>query len=129
MRINGHLLLIIFFSFAGYLLHAQSKQQLTPDAFEQLLQEKESATLVDVRTPGEFQQGHLTNAINVDFYGKDFKAQLGKLSKDKPVFLYCASGGRSNSTLQYLTNAGFKEVYNLSGGIQAWTKARKPVVK
>jgi rhodanese-related sulfurtransferase len=129
MKSSTNFFLTVFFLLTGYLSPAQSKQQLSPDAFEQLLQEKESVTVVDVRTPSEYQQGHLANSINLDIYSKEFKTELNKLDKGKPVFLYCASGGRSNSALQYMTNAGFKEVYNLAGGIQAWEKARKPVVK
>ena len=88
-----------------------------------------SFTLLDVRTQEEYEKGHLTDATLIDFYNSDFKKQLSKLNKAKPVFVYCAVGGRSGATAKALLDMGFSEVYDLKGGIESWSKAQLKVVK
>lgn len=81
----------------------------------------EIGQLVDVRTFEEFNNGHLDNAVNVDFYAADFQEQMiTTLSKSEPVYLYCHSGRRSGLAAEMLNQAGFKNVYNLKGGILLW---------
>lgn len=76
--------------------------------------------LIDVRTPQEYQQGKIENAINIAV--DILPGKLGELSeyKDKKVLLYCLSGARSASAARFLSGSGFTKVYNLSGGIMAW---------
>jgi rhodanese-related sulfurtransferase len=85
--------------------------------------------VIDVRTQDEYNNGHLTDAVLIDFYKKDFKSNLSKLDKNKPVFVYCAAGGRSGSASEVLEELGFKQIYDLKGGMNAWTRAGKPVTK
>lgn len=94
--------------------------------FAEKLKNTPNAQLVDVRTPGEFEKGHLVNALNVDYNGADFDAQIKKLDTKKPVFVYCLSGGRSASALQKMQAAGFEQVYNMNGGIMKWRAANLP---
>jgi rhodanese-related sulfurtransferase len=83
--------------------------------------------LLDVRTAQEFGQGHIKNALNYDILGDDFERNIVNLKKDKPVYVYCHAGGRSAEAAGILGKKGFKEIYNLTGGITAWKKAAKPV--
>lgn len=83
--------------------------------------------LVDVRTPGEYSQEHLANAINIDYNGSEFAKYVDTLDKSKPVFIYCLSGGRSGSALKILESKGFKEVYNMQGGIMQWKAKNYPL--
>ena len=76
--------------------------------------------LLDVRTPGEYNTEHINNAANVNWNGDDFVAQVEKLDKTKPVFVYCKVGGRSGQAASKLEELGFKEIYNLDGGIMKW---------
>lgn len=85
------------------------------------------AQLVDVRTPGEYADGHLKGAINIDINGDDFEHQLAALNKEVPVFVYCRSGGRSTRAASKMESMGFKKVYNMDGGITAWSASGKPV--
>lgn len=86
------------------------------------------AQILDVRTPEEWNEGIIEGAIMANFYDDDFEAQLEKLDKEKPVAVYCKSGGRSGQTMEQMNSLGFKEVYNLKGGIGAWNSAKKPTV-
>jgi len=81
--------------------------------FKGLMQK--GAVIIDVRSAGEFQGGHIKNAINIPL--NNLPGQLAKIKKDKPVITCCASGMRSASAKNILQSAGFKEVYNGGG----WT--------
>ncbi len=76
--------------------------------------------LIDVRTPGEFAEGHLENAVNINVNSNDFAAQVEKLDKEQPVYIYCKSGGRSGNAGKQLEAMGFKTIYDLKGGILSW---------
>lgn len=92
------------------------------------LMAREGALLLDVRSDGEWAEGHLEGAAYIPFQSADFAGQLAALPKDRPVLVYCASGGRSARAMQALNAAGHPEVYNLVGGIGAWRSSGKPVV-
>ncbi len=85
-----------------------------------------SSQLIDVRTADEYQKAHLNAAKNIDFKDVDFGIQIEKLDKNKPIFVYCLSGGRSSGAAKKMTDAGFKQVYELQGGFLKWTSAGKP---
>jgi rhodanese-related sulfurtransferase len=76
-----------------------------------------------VRTPKEYADQHLDNAVNIDWNGDNFVGQAQKLDKSKPVFVYCLAGSRSKSAANKLHELGFKEIYNLEGGILKWNAA------
>lgn len=102
-------------------------QKLSADNFEKKLEATENKIVLDVRTADEFKDGHLAKATMIDYYSSDFKDQVNQLDKTKPVFVYCAGGVRSGKASSILSQLGFKEVYDLQGGFNAWTAARKPV--
>lgn len=124
---------LTFFVFAlGLLSIAQVYAQptvLNADEFEKKLETIKDKIVLDVRTKEEFGQGHLASATMIDYYKDDFRQQLSKLDKTKPVFVYCAAGGRSHSSSEILKELGFKYVYDLQGGMRAWKGANKPIVK
>ena len=85
--------------------------------------------ILDVRTPEEFSEGHIENAVNLDFYSDDFKEELDKLDKNKTYVTHCRSGGRSAKTLNLMKELGFKEAYNITGGIVEWENEGLPTTK
>lgn len=85
--------------------------------------------VIDVRTPREYQGGHLEGATNIDFYAKDFAARLAGIDRGQTCLVHCAVGGRSTKALETLRKLGFTNVIHLDGGLKAWEKAGKPVVK
>ena len=72
--------------------------------------------LLDVRTPMEFNEGHIENAKNIDISNSNFESELDKLDKDQTVFVYCAIGVRSTKAANLLRKKGFKHVFDLDGG-------------
>jgi len=87
-----------------------------------------SVVVLDVRTPGEFMTGHITNAINIDVEGMQFKSEVSKLDKSKTYAVYCHSGRRSVIAVNKLKDAGFTNLFNLTNGIQDWQGAGLPLV-
>ncbi len=120
------------FFLAGFLLvscsigQGSTKTDLSPTEFSKQLSETENPTILDVRTPGEFGEGHIQNALNIDWNGASFDTQVSKLDKNTTVFVYCLSGGRSGSAASQLRSNGFKNVLELDGGMIAWRSAGLP---
>lgn len=113
---------ILIFSFFTLNACNQSSEGITKmnaKKFNEAVQ-TDNVQLIDVRTPAEFQEGHIPNAENIDYYSSDFIAEIQNLDKNKPVYVYCKSGGRSSDAAEILHENGFKEVYDLKGGITAW---------
>lgn len=84
--------------------------------------------LLDVRTPAEYAAGHIAGSRLVDFFSDGFEDTIKSLSRDQPVYVYCAVGGRSGEAAAMMKEWGFGEVYNLSGGFTAWKAQDKPEV-
>ena len=112
-KISFLLFAIFLFSFTG--TKAQNVN-LSPLDFIAKIKVTKDAQLLDVRTPQEWQSGKIASSNFINFNDADFKQQIEKLDKNKPVFVYCAAGGRSSKATPILQAAGFKQVYNLSGG-------------
>jgi rhodanese-related sulfurtransferase len=89
----------------------------------------ESGVIVlDVRTSGEFMSGHISNAINIDVEGMTFDSDISKLNKSATYAVYCHSGRRSGIAVGKMKDAGFKNLFNLTNGIQEWQAAGLPLV-
>ena len=77
--------------------------------------------IIDVRTPQEFQDYRIPNSENIDFYDpQNFVKKITPLNKEASYFLYCKSGVRSYNSCSIMKDMGFKNVYNLVGGISEW---------
>lgn len=83
-------------------------------------------TVVDVRTPGEFREGHLDGARNVNLFGTRFEDEVASLPRDKPVLVYCRSGRRSAEVADILKKEGH-QVLHMHEGVAGWQKARLPL--
>jgi rhodanese-related sulfurtransferase len=114
MKAKFSLLIILFISSFG--ISKAQTSNLTPQEFIAKVKTTKNAQLLDVRTPQEWESGKIasSNCININDAG--FKQQIEKLDKNKPVFVYCAAGGRSSKAAPILQQAGFKYIYNLTGG-------------
>jgi rhodanese-related sulfurtransferase len=95
-------------------------QRVANADFKKLMADMPNATLVDVRTPGEYEGGRIGHAQNIDFHGEDFKTKIDALDKSKPVLVYCQSGGRSKKACGMMKELGFTEIYELERGYGGW---------
>jgi rhodanese-related sulfurtransferase len=97
---------------------------------EALLKTKPELVILDMRVETEWgEEGHIQGAQFANYYRQDLKGYLSALDRTKPYFVYCAIGERSKQTAVQMAELGFKEIYVLAGGLNAWKAAGKPVVK
>ena len=94
-------------------------QALLPTEFKDKLK-KENGVLLDVRTPEEFSAEYISGAVNIDVRAGDFNSRIDALDKNKPYFLYCKSGKRSDEAYNLMKEKGFKSLVQLKGGIEEW---------
>jgi len=99
-----------------------------PAEAKKLVSEKK-VEVVDVRTPKEYEGGHIAGAKNIDFQAADFEKKLAELDRGKTYLVHCAAGGRSTKSLESFKKLQFKSVVHLDGGLRVWEKAGNPVEK
>lgn len=119
----------LFVAFTLYSTRAIGQNKVSVEDFQKKLKGTSKAQLIDVRTPSEYNSGHLKNAKNINYYDSGFRSKVTKLDKNKPVFVYCKSGVRSGNSARILKQLGFKEIYDLKGGFLAWKANKKIIVK
>lgn len=99
-----------------------SYSEISGDELEEIISGGENEyTILDVRTKKEYDDGHIPNAVQIDFYSPQFKDEIAKLQKDKTYYVVCRSGSRSGKTCGMMVELGFKRVFNLEGGMLRWT--------
>jgi rhodanese-related sulfurtransferase len=101
------------------------------EAFALIETHKEDSNFVilDIRTPGEYQSGHLKNSIMIDFYSKTFAEEVNRLDKGKTYLIHCRSGNRSTRSMGLFKKLKFQKIYHLSSGINGWNSEGLPLVK
>jgi rhodanese-related sulfurtransferase len=122
-------LTIVFVSIIG--CTAQEVSIITAQEAFALIKENEGNqdfVIIDVRTPEEFVDGHLENALNINLNSGSFSDDINKLNKNKPYLIYCRSGNRSAQAAVIMKDLGFKGVYDM-GGINDWITEGFPIVK
>ena len=118
----------IFFIFFSCGLNGNSPiNQMNSDELLDFI-EINNAILVDVRTQDEYNSGYIENSLNIDYLSNDFSENIEKLDKNIPIILYCRSGRRSSLSANKLSKLGFKEIYNLEGGILKWIETGNSVI-
>ena len=132
LRINMLRLLIVVIAFSNILCAQNNNgaiaENIDVEKFSKSI-EKEGIIILDVRTPQETMQGVIEGAKRINYYSEDFMMQVNKLDKNKPIYIYCASGGRSGGAMHKMNAVGFKEIYNLIGGMNVWRQKGLPTVK
>lgn len=118
--------------FCGVALAEENKQgkvtHVDSEAAEKLVQSGKVAVL-DIRTAGEYSEGHIAGAKNIDFLENGFEQKIAGLDRSQGFLVHCAAGGRSTDSLSIFKKLGFQSIYHLDGGLNAWQGAGKPVVK
>lgn len=95
-----------------------SVQRVSPEKFMQTYSQTPGAVLLDVRTPAEFDAGHIAGATNLDFNASSFFDEVQKLDPTKTYFVYCHSGNRSGQATALMHRAGIASIYDLHGGVE-----------
>lgn len=110
-------------------LRAQDVELVDPQDFYRAILKDTNALLVDVRTPTEFEKGHIANALNINFLSNDFEEKAKRLNPKKTIYLYCQSGNRSGKAAAKLKELGFARLRDLKGGMIQWRAQQLPEEK
>jgi rhodanese-related sulfurtransferase len=121
---HGIGLLSLFFTVVSF--GQQQNNTLPVETFFSKIQQQQHPQIIDARGAEEFALNHINGAINFTQASEYYAAAVAALDKTKPVFIYSIGAGRSVILTKELLNTGFKEVYNLQGGIANWIGSGKP---
>ena len=136
-KLTGYTVLLFILLF-GFMLPSCGAQQdrnitaLAPTEASNLIEKHKGDSefvILDIRTPGEYQSGHLQNAIMIDFYAQSFADEIGRLDRDKSYLVYCRSGNRSARSMDLFKKLQFQKIYHLTSGIREWISKGLPLVR
>lgn len=103
---------------------AQEIIEVNASKVKQALADDKNWVVLDVRTPGEFSQGHIPGALNIDFYQNDALSRIGKLDKNAKYIVYCRTRNRSGVVADFMIKNGFKTVHQMVDGIAGWDRVK-----
>lgn len=129
MKVKSFALILFSFCILNSCSEPIPTGTISPTDFKRAIDKHKDLQLIDVRTAGEFKEGYIKGAVNIDYFGDGFQVEIKKLDKSKPIAVYCGVGGRSGSTLKVLQDLGFEKAYDLDGGITLWEEKRLELVK
>ena len=104
---------------------SKDDRALDAKTFDQMIADTNDKIILDVRTPKEFDEGHIPDAVLINVNAPDFEERIGLLDKSKSIFVYCAAGIRSEKAAAILKRSGFDKVYHLEDGFKSWKKVKK----
>ena len=102
------------------------------DTARDLVAQDETVIVLDVRTPKEYEIGHIKGALNINIAEADFSERVSKLDRDKTYIVHCSANvenGRSAKSLKIMSSLGFHKLLNMEGGIAAWEQGGHPLVR
>ena len=85
--------------------------------------------VMDVRTPEEYDEGHIENAYLLNFKSGSFEDELENMDKNKRYYVYCRTGRKSRKAVELMEKRGYSEAHSVIGGIDKWKRSRLPVEK
>ncbi|MBW1698412.1 MAG: rhodanese-like domain-containing protein [Deltaproteobacteria bacterium] len=126
---------ILIFGFVFKSFSSQDDKNIvtiSPRAASDLITQKKGDSdfvILDIRTPAEFNAGHIPNSILIDFYSKTFAEKIQQLDRTKTYLVYCRSGNRSRRSLELFKKLKFRKVYHMDSGIIGWKSEGLPIIK
>ncbi len=110
-------------------LTAQSVKDITSTEVSNVIKQNKGIVILDVRTPDEFNSGHIAGAKNIDIRQADAINKIGALDKKSTYLVYCRTNNRSKAVSDYMIQNGFKNVYKVVDGIVGWNANALPLEK
>jgi len=108
---------------------AQKIKQKNSTELSQILEKDKKIVILDVRTPQEFEAGHLKGAQNIDIYQDNFYTRIDKLDKNATYLVYCRTSNRSTTAVGYMQQNGFKNLFQMMDGFPGWAYNKLPYEK
>lgn len=120
------LALLVILVLSNVMTSAQNKIEVNSIQSLELIQKNNKIVVLDVRTPDEFELGHVKGAQNIDIYQQDFYVKLSKLDKTKTYLVYCRTNRRSGNAVNFMIQNGFKTAYQMMDGFNGWMANKLP---
>ena len=120
-NLRGIIILLVLMVMYSYSASAQPVvENVSSREMKKAIESEAGVVVLDVRQPTEVVVGKIPGAENIDIRQDEFWLKFKKLNREKKYYVYCDNGGRSTSAARVMKQMGFKNVYNLLGGIEAW---------
>lgn len=103
-----------------FMFNNKNVTNVNADEAYKLINENKNTVILDVRTKGEFESGHIPKAKNIPIQLISARIKELEKYKDTPILVHCASGGRSPSAVRALVKSNFTQVYHLNKGLMSW---------
>lgn len=129
MKIRETIVAIALFMAVSTFASAQSVANINSTEVKEFLKQNSKSVILDVRTPDEFNSGHIENAINLDARNPEIITKINNLNKDAKYLVYCRTNNRSSSVTDYMIKNGFKDVTKINDGIVGLNSNQIPLVK
>ncbi len=107
-------------------------KEIEVDEAHVMIEEKKGSVdfvILDVRTAGEYSDGHIEGSTNIDVKSESFKEEVGRLDRSKTYIVHCRTGRRSETAVKVMEEMGFTDIYWMPGGFVGWQDAGYPAVK
>jgi phage shock protein E len=116
-------------AFLSLSIFATDVKVVSVEETAKLLKSDPKVVVLDIRTPKEFEAGHIKGATNINIADKDFADRIAKLDKSKTYVIHCAAGSRSARACEQIKGMDFQNMLHMKEGFNAWQKAGQPVEK
>ncbi|MFH0832166.1 MAG: rhodanese-like domain-containing protein [Candidatus Aenigmatarchaeota archaeon] len=120
MKIDVLSILILTVLISGCVSDSTMYKDISTAQARELIQNRPDINIIDVRTAGEYANGRIEKAINLDYYSKNFREDIDRFDRNKAYLVYCATGSRSKVAMTTMKELGFVEVYNMYEGFVKW---------
>ena len=129
MKIKHFILFIVLLFISNIAMIAQNKIEINSKEAFTMLQKINKIVVLDVRTPGEFNDGHIKGAVNIDIHDPDALRKIDKLDHNTVYLVHCRTNHRSKIAADHMVQSGFKTVYQMMDGYMGWAANNLPAQK
>jgi len=106
-----------------------SSVEIAPEKVYKMINNGGNYTIIDIRKSSSYKDGHIKNAINIEFHPNTFVKDISKIDRENSIIIYCNSGKKTGKAKPVIQGLKFKSFHILAGGLKAWMAKNLPIVK
>jgi rhodanese-related sulfurtransferase len=104
-------------------------ESLSPGKAHTMIKNNAFSGIIDIREPKKFIDSRIAGAVNIEYHPSVFLKEMKSFDKNMPLLVYCGTGLKTETAAEKLISSGYKKIYIIAGGLNAWEKAGYPVLK
>jgi rhodanese-related sulfurtransferase len=105
-----------------------SPVEIAPEKAYKMINDGGNYTIIDIRKLSSYKDGHIKNAINIEFHPNTFVKEISKIDRETPIIIYCNSGKTTGKAKPVIKDLKFKSFHIIAGGLKAWKLKRFPII-